>query len=570
MTTPTTAAAGLATGRAAFLATLYEGCEGLVELRALHPEDSAVTGRAFVALRDMAGVEAFVRARGRDNLYMAVATRADASSGALANCLHLPALFADIDFKATPEATARAARARFPLPWSMLVHSGGGLHAYLLLREPLDLRDPADATMARQLLRRLAVALGADMASAEPARVLRLPGTLNRKPEYGTPRPVVVEILEPERRYNPSELDELLPPETEPATEGAPFVLPERIPAHEPGRNHTLWRYGRSLKAKGYKLPRILAELERVNRERCEPPLPDDELGDVAHNVMTEADRPTFAARRNGSDATDTREAGDRLVIPVTGDLAAMTEAAWAALTAANDPPVLFCRGAVPVRLEQDTPPRTRLLTPDRMRHALARASRWERQEQTRKGTQTAETLPPLAVVLDMLATPNPPLPRLDRIVTVPVFTPSGRLRVTPGYDPDGYAYFAPPADLRVPPIPEHPTPADAGAAAWCLLGELLGDFPFTGPSEQAHALALLLLPFLRELIAGPTPLHLTEASTPGTGKTLLVELCLLPALGGSLPAMAEGRDDDEWPAHRPSSSTISGGRWIPAPSPRA
>lgn len=539
--------ASMLTDRAAFLAALHDGCEGLVELRALDSHRKAGARQAFVSLDDGAAVETFVAEHVpyRD-VYVAIATRADASSGELANCRALGALFVDIDHKVTPEREARDRLDRFPLRPSARVFSGGGRHSYWFLREPLDLRDTAACAEARQLLRRLAVALGGDMAAAEPARVLRLPGTLNRKPQYGEPRPVVLETLEPDRRYNPSELDDVLPPEPDDVREGGAFVLPDRIPAHEPGRNHTLWRYGRSLRAKGWKLPRILGELARVNAERCEPPLSDDELGDIAHNVMTEADRPTFEVRRNGHES-DPAPAGARPLIPMTGDLAAMTHAAWAALTAANDPPVLFRRGAVPVRVEHDGTPRTRLLTADRMRHALARASRWERYEQTRKGQRAVETMPPVAVVLDLLATPYPPLPRLERIVTVPVFAPSGRLRLIPGYDQDGGTYFAPPPDLAVPPIPEHPTPAEIGAAARFLLGDLLGEFPFVGLPEAAHALALLLLPFVRELVPGPTPLHLIEASTPGTGKTLLAELGCLPSLGHAPPAMAEGRDDDEW-----------------------
>jgi putative DNA primase/helicase len=343
-------------------------------------------------------------------------------------------------------------------------------------------------------------------------------------------------------RYNASEFDDVLPPEPEALAIGEPFVLPDLIPAHAPGRNDTLWRYGRSLKAKHWKLGRILAELERVNAERCVPPLSADELSEITHNIFAEADRPAFTARRNGHHA-------DRPLIPVSGDLAAMTPAAWAALTAANEPPILFVRGtALPVRLEMTaSAAMTRVLSPDRMRHALARASRWERTERTKKGTRTLETLPPIAVVLDLLATPAPPLPGLDRIVTVPTFTPAGRVRMRPGYDPDGRAYFAPPAELTMPEVPAHPTPTELGAAVLLLLDDYLGEFPFTGLAERAHALALLLLPFMRELIDGPTPLHLVEAPTPGTGKTLLVDACNWPALGHATPAMAEGRDDDEW-----------------------
>ena len=37
-----------------------------------------------------------------------------------------------------------------------------------------------------------------------------------------------------------------------------------------------------------------------------------------------------------------------------------------------------------------------------------------------------------------------------------------------------------------------------------------------------------MLLPFVRELIDGPTPLHLIEKPTPGTGGTLLATVAAL------------------------------------------
>ena len=67
-----------------------------------------------------------------------------------------------------------------------------------MLQEPLDLQDQADRTLAASLLRRLAHYLDADLQAAEPARVLRLPGTQNFK--YDPPRHVVVE----RRRLIPS------------------------------------------------------------------------------------------------------------------------------------------------------------------------------------------------------------------------------------------------------------------------------------------------------------------------------------------------------------------------------
>ena len=48
----------------------------------------------------------------------------------------------------------------------------------------------------------------------------------------------------------------------------------------------------------------------------------------------------------------------------------------------------------------------------------------------------------------------------------------------------------------------------------------------------KAHAIALMFLPFVRDSITSPTPLHLIHKPTVGTGSTLLATACLTPALG--------------------------------------
>jgi putative DNA primase/helicase len=98
------------------------------------------------------------------------------------------AVFIDIDFKDTPEDKARLALDSFPLRFSFLVNSGGGFHCYWALKEPVVIMPPAEEF--KGLLRRTALALGGDLSSAEPAHILRLPGTFNHKPEYGQPREV--------------------------------------------------------------------------------------------------------------------------------------------------------------------------------------------------------------------------------------------------------------------------------------------------------------------------------------------------------------------------------------------
>ena len=88
---------------------------------------------------------------------------------------------------------------------------------------------------------------------------------------------------------------------------------------------------------------------------------------------------------------------------------------------------------------------------------------------------------------------------------------------------------------------------SDIAVARSLLLDDLLGDFPFTGEAERAHALALLLVGFVRAIIDGPTPLHLVEKPTQGTGATLMVDVMSVVAIGCRASVMVEGSDDEEW-----------------------
>jgi len=61
--------------------------------------------------------------------------------------------------------------------------------------------------------------------------------------------------------------------------------------------------------------------------------------------------------------------------------------------------------------------------------------------------------------------------------------------------------------------VPNHPTQQDKDRAR-SLLQETICDFPFIGEAERANAIALCLLPFVRNLIVAPTPLHSTLSTT--------------------------------------------------------
>lgn len=233
-------------------------------------------------------------------------------------------------------------------------------------------------------------------------------------------------------------------------------------------------------------------------------------------------------------------------IVANTGDLDGVTREAWNALVSTNEPKELFNFGGLPSRTERDGDDRLvpRVLTEDRMKHRLAKIGQWVKVDA--KGAR-APVHPHKDIVKNVLATPEPPLPPLDRVVEVPVFSAGGELLNSPGYHPQGRLIYAPPKGFSVPTVPPNPKLDDVCGAVDLIREELLGDFPLVGEPEMAHAVGLLLLVFAREMIDGPTPLHLIDKPCPGSGGTLLAQALHLVATGTSVSAMTEGRDSDEW-----------------------
>lgn len=232
-------------------------------------------------------------------------------------------------------------------------------------------------------------------------------------------------------------------------------------------------------------------------------------------------------------------DAGDR-------DLPRISKKALDALVAANDPPRLFHYGGMIARLESDErgAPILRQLVDDRARHELARSATYVAFD--KKGVMR-DALPPTYVVKDILATPELPLPVLTRIVEVPTFAADGTLNETPGYSASGQTFYAPAKDFALPSIPSNPSTKNIANSRDFIVNDLLGGFPFIGPAELANAVALLLDPFVRDLIDGPTPLRVIDAPSPGSGKGLLASVLLSPAIGREPSIMSAPRDDDEW-----------------------
>ena len=224
--------------------------------------------------------------------------------------------------------------------------------------------------------------------------------------------------------------------------------------------------------------------------------------------------------------------------------------------------PIAYVRGGALARVATDeNKNRTiSLLNEGGLKLILSTVGKWVRINTGEKGVKVSHIMPAGDVVRGMLAIGNlPGIPGLDGIVTAPIFGPGGHLHTDAGYDAETRLFFAK-NGLEIGDT--EPTEENVKAAKKLILEDLLTDFPFKDDASTAHAVGLLLLGFVRPLVDGPTPLHLIDSPTPGTGKGLLASACTIPAMGPNLPSTSAGRDDDEW-RKRLTSALIAGGNVV-------
>lgn len=135
-------------------------------------------------------------------------------------------------------------------------------------------------------------------------------------------------------------------------------------------------------------------------------------------------------------------------------------------------------------------------------------------------------------------------LPQVLGIITTPTLRPDGSLLSAPGYDSATKLFLALDPGFNLAPIPDLPTREDALRALRMLSG-LLDGFPFVGPIDRAVALSGMLTSVLRPSLPA-APLHAYRASTPGTGKSYLVDVFSAIATGRRCPVISAGKTEEE------------------------
>lgn len=221
------------------------------------------------------------------------------------------------------------------------------------------------------------------------------------------------------------------------------------------------------------------------------------------------------------------------------------------ALIDANEPVSLLSRAGRLVRVvPRDDDVTIQPVLPAALRGMLADATRWYRA--TEKGS--IYVYPPTDVAEYVYHRPALGIPQLDGIRTCPIVRDDGSIASTSGYDHASRYWI----DCPTIQIPADPDPESA--AAW-IVEELLWDFPFCSASDAAHAIGLMILPMVRHLVRGSTPIHLIEAPTQGSGKSLLARVALGACIQtvSSAPAPTQ---EDEW-RKRLTSSLMAGSQAI-------
>lgn len=309
-----------------------------------------------------------------------------------------------------------------------------------------------------------------------------------------------------------------------------------------------MYALGRELEDRGARVEVVLLRPQNGRKVGMDDYLVKHTVEDFENLKRIDLKHKTFSKEKKWYPRWSKRKLGDKLVPSTLPRINAQNEnlpevakQCWKALRATNDPPRLFSQGAGLVALSKHPHLAISPLDEDRLRLELTRSAQWYK---TLNDGREVVTYPHSIVLRDLLAHPEPPLPELTRIAEYPFYTEEGILHTKPGYSEQAKCYCR--FSVRIPKLVEKPLP-ELVKKARELIYELVHDFPFINESERAHALAFAILPFVREMIGGPTPLHAFDAPEPGTGKSLLVAALTSIALGRSAPSATETYAKDEW-----------------------
>lgn len=460
----------------------------------------------------------------------------------------------------------------FSLKPSFTISSGVGVHAYWALNEEIEITNDQERKDAQELVRsfyrgfaQFAHPFKFD-STHDLSRMLRFPGSWNFKdPE--NPRQVVFLSENPERTYSISEIKGV--------GIDKPTSLPKQPLQIKPGAMSLTkvskgcsWVNNALVNPRSVKYPEwfavasilYFADDGRARFHEWSKKHPDydatesDALFDQVEPEKAKRTCESIATSLHGANhcnqcpfkgginsPVDLGLPGKRYVVANSGDLPTKTAQAWSAVYVANEPPRIFRNKAGVLRINPGEVGWD-LLDSKSARHEFARIADWVRPSS--KGLTPAD--PQQMVIDDLLETINPPLPYLKKVTTIPVITSDGRLVSAFGYDADSQIFRVRSLDLSRLDLGEKSRFKDATDAASFILDDCLHDFPFATKQDKAHALALMLHDFARNLFTGPSPFFLLDKPIHGSGATLLATVLCYPSMGSSVPTKVFSNNEEE------------------------
>jgi len=219
-----------------------------------------------------------------------------------------------------------------------------------------------------------------------------------------------------------------------------------------------------------------------------------------------------------------------------------------------DNPTVFHCGGGL-VRIEHEQGiARSKEVNKDKLRNEIGRIAPFDRE-----GKNIA--VPP--DVRDWLyAEPFADnFAPLVSVQTTPFFASDGTLIDKPGYHKDAQVWLELPDNMKNLEVPDEPTQGEVDNALLLLTEEVFGDFPIGGADREglmqayrgdvenpsyANLIGLAVLPFMRQMVDGPTPGHVLEKPQPRTGASLLADVISTIATGFPVPAMSMPGNRDE------------------------
>lgn len=236
--------------------------------------------------------------------------------------------------------------------------------------------------------------------------------------------------------------------------------------------------------------------------------------------------------------ALEPLDPGQRTTILVGPDEAAVGDAVIAAL-AQSDPDLYEFNGTLGTVSRHEGTPRFVPLRPEALRSRITRVCNLVRP--TAQGSVPIH--PPGWLAPDILSRARwPGVRQLTGILEAPTLRPNGSLLSQAGYDSESGLLLMPGVEVQVP---EGATQQEA-AQAMDALKEVVQDFPFAGLAHLYAWIAMLFTMLARSAIDGCTPLFLLDASTPGSGKSLLADAASVIASGRQMPRRAYSPDEEE------------------------